>query len=94
MFSALLSLAPFAAILAFFYIFLTIHVVQMRRRARVALGTGRHEALTRAIRAHGNFAEYVPFCLVMLSLSALLGASSLLIIIGGLLLVVGRIAHS
>ena len=40
----------------------------MNDALRVSLGDGGNPALQRAIRAHANFSEYVPFALVMLAI--------------------------
>lgn len=87
-------LGPYVGLLAFLYLALSVNVVRNRRRHRVALGMGDVPALTRAIRAHGNFAEYVPFCLVVLGLLAAGGlAAPVLHALGGLL-VAGRLLHA
>ena len=54
----------------------------------VTFGDGSDEVLRRRTRAFGNFIEYVPLCLVTLTLTELAGASpTLLWSIGGLLVV-------
>jgi uncharacterized membrane protein YecN with MAPEG domain len=57
----------YAAALALIYIFLALRVIRSRQTARVAIGTGGNAALARAIRVHGNFAEYVPLVLLLLA---------------------------
>jgi uncharacterized membrane protein YecN with MAPEG domain len=54
----------FAAIL----VALSIHVVSLRARLGVHHGDGNKPFLNRAIRAHGNFTEYVPLILLMAAL--------------------------
>jgi len=58
--------STYAAGLALFYIGLSCWVIHLRRVHRVGLGTGGQPKLKRAIRIHGNFAEYVPFCLLIM----------------------------
>ena len=53
-------LAPYFAALTMLYMVLCARVVVLRRSLRVNLGDGGHEALERAVRAHGNFTENVP----------------------------------
>jgi uncharacterized protein len=48
-------------------------VAPERRRARVGLGTGGDTALERAVRVHGNFAEYAPLFLLLLLVAELNG---------------------
>lgn len=56
----------YAALLALIYVALSFRVIRLRQKLRVALGDGNDKQLKRAIRVHGNFAEYVPFTLVMI----------------------------
>ena len=57
----MLGIVPFyASLLAALYFFLSLRVIRMRRRERIALGDGENARLERAIRVHANFAEYVP----------------------------------
>lgn len=94
MLSSLIHLAPFAALLAFISVGLTLLVVRMRHRHKLALGINNDEAMTRAVRAHGNFHEHAPFTLLLVALVALLGGASLLVTVLGALLVIGRISHA
>ena len=43
-------------------------VVRLRQKTGTGIGTGTSPALERAIRAHGNFVEYVPLILILLLL--------------------------
>jgi len=45
---------------------LTVAVGQQRIAKKVSLGDGGDPELRRAIRAHGNFMEYVPLCLALI----------------------------
>lgn len=47
-----------------------------------------------AIRAHGNFVEWVPFIVVMLLVVELAGASKTPLWVAGIGLVVGRVLHA
>lgn len=70
--------------------------VGLRRGAQQRLQPGDtgDALLTRAIRAHANFAEFVPLVLVILMAMALLGASERLLGVYGGLFTAGRIAHA
>lgn len=76
------------------YFILSVRVVQLRAAHRVSLGDGGQEALLSRIRAHANFAEYVPIILVLLGLiESREGATELLTATGVLLFLV-RVAHA
>ncbi len=82
-----------AAVLGLIFSALSLAVVALRVRHRVPYGDGGIEPLHRAVRAHGNFAEYVPLALLLLgALEVRSGGGPLL---HGLLvaLVVARLAH-
>src|SRR5690606_12493193 len=69
----------YAALLSLFFAFLTFRTIRLRQRYRVSLGHGKNLLLMRAIRVHGNFAEYVPLGLLLMAASEQLGAPSLLV---------------
>ena len=56
----------FAAIFGIIYVVLAFGVIKLRFKGQVSLGDGGDEELEKAIRVHGNFAEYVPFTLLLL----------------------------
>ena len=58
----------YAGILAIVYAVLTLRVAQGRYKYRVGLGDGGVPELTQRIRVHGNFAEHVPFALLLIFL--------------------------
>jgi hypothetical protein len=84
----------YAALLAIVFVTLSVRTIRMRRRTRVAVGDGGNEAMLRAMRAHGNFAEYVPFALLLLAFAEVANAAQwLLHALCGTLLV-GRCVHA
>jgi len=87
-------LIPYAAMLAVLFMLLSIRTIRMRRRLRIAVGHGEDIALLRAMRAHANFAEYVPFALVLLFFAATASAPAWLMHALGVALVAGRISHA
>jgi len=90
-----LSITPvYAALLALFFIFLSLRVAAMRRAARVSLGDGGNAELIRRTRVHGNFIEYVPLALILMALAELQGQPAWSIHLIGASLVVGRLAHA
>jgi uncharacterized membrane protein YecN with MAPEG domain len=83
-----------ASILALIFVKLSMNVIALRRQNRVGLGFGGVEALERAIRAHGNFAEYVPLALILVATLEYNGAPRWLVAIPALMLIVGRVLHA
>jgi len=84
----------YAALNALFFLFLSGVVVYCRYTEQVELGDGGKPKLLRAIRVHGNAAEYIPIVLVLLLLLELSGASTLLLNFIGISLLGGRIFHA
>jgi uncharacterized membrane protein YecN with MAPEG domain len=85
--------AFWAALLAPVCLWLSVRVIRLRRGAGVSIGTGGDAALERAMRAQANFAEYVPFALVLLALAEAGGTPGWIIHPLGAALLAGRIAH-
>ena len=86
--------AGYAAILAIFFFILSIRTIKIRRAARVAIGDGDNRQLAKAARAHANFAEYVPICLIMIYFLEVTSTQSLAVHAYGLLLITGRLIHA
>lgn len=84
----------YAALIAVLYLVLTFRTITLRGRLRVALGDGGDKGLQRAIRAHANFAEYVPLALVLLLLVELSGSSPMVVHSLGAALLLGRTLHA
>jgi len=86
--------AFFAGILGIIYLGLAFLVIRKRYSLRLSLGDGGQDAMMRRIRAHANFAEYVPFCLILLALNEMHHAPQKLVFFLGALLVIGRLSHA
>jgi uncharacterized membrane protein YecN with MAPEG domain len=88
----------YAAIFAIFFVFLSIRVIKQRRRNSVGIGNGDNIELSRAIRVHANFSEYVPFALVLLFLfetqTSAYYFSSIGVHFFGISLLIGRMIHA
>jgi len=90
-----LSATPlWASLLTFLYLWLAAQVIRGRYRTKAALGSGGDAGLERAIRAHANFAEYVPLALILIALAELQGAGSWLVHLLGAVLLAGRTIHA
>lgn len=92
--SALNAVALYAAFNAFILIWLAVNVGKRRDAARVWMGDGGDPSVIRAIRGQANFVEYVPMALLMLTITALLGAPAIAIHVAGIVLTVGRLLHA
>jgi len=90
----LLVTSIIAAVLTIIFIKLSMAVIGLRRKNKVGLGSGGHDDLERAIRAQGNFAEYVPFGILLIACLELNGAPWWLVAVPGLTLIIGRLFHA
>jgi uncharacterized membrane protein YecN with MAPEG domain len=94
-----------AGFLGVLYVALSLRVTLLRWSAKVSIGEGTTQAvafgkeqeeispLRAAIRAHANFAEYVPIALILLAWIEAAGASHTLCLILAAMLILARIAH-
>ncbi|AYF44276.1 MULTISPECIES: MAPEG family protein [Halobacteriovorax] len=84
----------YCGVLGLIYLLLTFYVIRMRWKHRVGLGHGKNEHMTKAVRIHGNYNEYVPFILMLTYFAIQKNAINLMAIhflLGGLVL--SRISH-
>ncbi|MEM9263136.1 MAG: MAPEG family protein [Pseudomonadota bacterium] len=89
------SVSPiYAAVLAIILVVLSIRVISVRREAKVSVGDGGNEVLTRRVRTQANFAEYAPMGLLLIILAEGGGAPGFLLHGLGLMLTSGRILHA
>jgi uncharacterized protein len=70
----LLITSVIASVLTIIFVKLSFAVIGLRRKNKVGLGSGGIDDLERAIRAQGNFAEYVPFGIILIACLELNGA--------------------
>lgn len=85
--------ALYAALLAPLYLWLCVRVIQARRMAKVTVGDGGDALLVRRMRVQANFADYVPFILVLIGLAESLATPAWLLHMLGAVLLAGRLAH-
>jgi uncharacterized membrane protein YecN with MAPEG domain len=84
----------YAGLLTILYVFLSAVVIRSRTTSRITIGAGGDRGLERRMRIHANFAEYVPFALLLLLFMEMQGRSSLSVHGLCALLVAARIGHA
>lgn len=90
----LIVTSVFASLLTLIFIKLAFNVISLREKNKVSLGSGGFSDLDKAIRAHGNFSEYVPLGLILMGCLELNYAPWGLVTLLGITLTVGRIFHA
>ncbi|MDA7946521.1 MAG: MAPEG family protein [Hyphomicrobiaceae bacterium] len=83
-----------ASALALIYTVLTVRVGLLRVRKDILIGDGGDTMLRRRIRAHANFAEYVPLVLILLMLVEGTGAPDFVIVGAAGVFVMARTMHA
>ncbi|HWK37406.1 MAG TPA: MAPEG family protein [Hyphomicrobium sp.] len=86
--------AFYAALLAILFLVLSARVITWRQAHRVEFEHGGDLELRRRIRAHANFAEYVPLTLVVMGLAESMSPPNILVHLCGVLLLAGRLLHA
>lgn len=86
--------AFYASLLALLFIVLTFRVIHLRLTNKVGLGDGEVSALSKAVRIHGNFAEFIPLALLLMLLLELNGGSAMWLHVTGAVLFIGRVMHA
>ncbi|MEI6572370.1 MAG: MAPEG family protein [Alphaproteobacteria bacterium] len=90
-----MTIVPAYSILfACLFLVLSNRTIRARRSARVAIGTGGDKSLERLSRVHANFAEYVPFTLLLIAFAEMRGIHYIVIHILCIALLVGRTVHA
>ncbi len=86
--------AFYAALLGLLFVYLSFRVIGWRRLKSVELGHGEDSERLRRMRVHANFAEYVPFTLLLMAIAESMTAPRPLIHVVGLILIAGRLMHA
>ena len=84
----------FAALQSLLLLALLGRVSRLRHGRRIGFGDGNDPVLARAIRAHANFVEHVPFALLLLGLLELSGAPRAWLWAFGGVLLIARLLHA
>ena len=88
-------ITPFyAALIALIFVILSVRTLLLRRRLGIAIGTGEDLKLTRAMRVHSNFAEYVPIALILIYFLEVGSDTDVGIHILCVALIAGRLLHA
>jgi uncharacterized membrane protein YecN with MAPEG domain len=82
----------YAGLLSLLFLVLSVRIIVLRNHG-VSFGDGGNPVLLRRIRAHGNFAEYVPMILLMMGFLECSQLSGVIIHIVGATLLVARLLH-
>lgn len=83
----------YAGLLALVFLVLSARVVLMRGAGGPSLGDGGNPVMLRRIRAHANFAEYVPLILIMMGFLEASGLPRTVVHGLGATLLVARLLH-
>ena len=84
----------YAAIFVFIFVVLALRVIRLRQKYQVGIGSGGHADLERISRVHANFAEYVPFAILLLAFMEMQRQSIWLIHILAIVLLIARLIHA
>lgn len=84
----------YAGLLGVLLIVLSARVVLARRRFHVRIGVGTEDAMQQAVRVQANFAEYVPFAVLLLVLAEIAGLPAPGVHCAGLVLLASRAIHA
>ena len=86
--------AVFTALLAMMLVGLSIRVTVLRSQKKISFFDGGDPELGRALRAQGNFIEYVPMALLLMALMEGMGARHWVVYTFGAVLLVARFAQA
>ncbi|GAC11163.1 MAPEG family protein [Paraglaciecola chathamensis] len=86
--------AFYGGLLGITFMYLSILVIQGRRSGKISLGDGGDNHFLGVIRAHANFAEYVPLILVLMLVAEINQAHSAVLHSAGVALLIGRLVHA
>lgn len=84
----------YAGLLGLIYVAFSIAVIKRRRASKVPIGTADNDTVTRYVRAHANFAEYVPLALILIGALEGVLTPHWLLHMFGVMLIIGRLSHA
>jgi len=83
----------YAGLLTLWFVVLSVRVVNLRR-AGIIFGDNGDHGVIRIVRAQANFAEYVPFTLLLMGLAESMAPPRIIMHLVGITLVAGRLLHA
>lgn len=83
-----------ASTLSLVFVWLSIQVIKRRRQLKVLIGDGGQQELEWAIRAQGNFSEYVPITLILFACAEYNKTDWKVLLIFAGMLICGRLLHA
>ena len=83
--------AFYTAVLALIVTAMGINVTVHRFRYRIMIGDGGNDVLRRMVRIHGNSAENIPLCALLMGCYELDGGAKMVLHGAGIALIVGRL---
>lgn len=83
----------YVALLGLVFTILSFGVALYRRNSRISGGDGGDKTLRHRMRGHGNFTEYMPYCLILLAGLELTGYPLWVLHAMGIALVIARLMH-
>ncbi len=87
-------IVPYAIILATLYLFISGYVIRLRYKYKSPIGSTESKTLEFAMRGHANFAEYVPFTLILIGLCIHQGSMPWMTHALLIMLTLGRLMHA
>lgn len=84
----------YAGLLGLMMIALAFGAIRLRTKHRVSLGHGNQPDLEKAIRAHGNFVEVVPFALIIMFILETNQVNPWVLYAYGTALIIARVIHA
>ena len=84
----------YAAVLAFLFIALSVRTLRLRRKLNIAVGDKSDQQMLRSMRVHANFAEYVPFSLLLIYMLESGNGTTVFVHALCVCLIVGRLSHA
>lgn len=84
----------YAALLALLFVYLSLRIPPLRYKHKAGIGDGGADELARAVRVHGNFAEYTPLALILIGLGEANGGHAYILHGLGALFLASRVGHA